>query len=333
VQVTFVIPHDSGLRRGGVHMQVEMTRKALQENGIQVKILTPMTKQVGDIVHFFGTFNYYWHTALFCQVEGIPYVTSPIYLEPRSGWKLTAYRLWLKLKRRYPNQESKLLKSSRLLFTLSASEEEKIRRLFGIRPERFRRVPNGVEERFAQANPKLFRERYGIREPFVLHVGFVEPRKNQLGLIRALKGLGIKMVFIGKATNAKYLQRCQSEAGDQAVFLGEIPHESELLPSAYAAAKVFCLPSFSEVLSIAALEAATAGTRLVLSTPWQPQEHFGKFAFYVNPHSIAEIRQMVLKAWETPNDVDEQRRYFLKHYSWQKVAELLIAGYQEVTST
>lgn len=178
MKVTFVIPYEIGLRRGGAHTQVEMTSKVLQENGVQVEILTPMTKQVGDIVHFFGTFNYYWHTALFCQVEGIPYVTSPIYSQSCSGWKLTAYRLWLILSRRYPKRERSLLRSSRLLFTLSASEEEKIRRFFGVPPERFRRVPNGVEERFAQANPELFREHYGIREPFVLHVGFVEPKKT-----------------------------------------------------------------------------------------------------------------------------------------------------------
>lgn len=215
---------------------------------------------------------------------------------------------------------------------MSATEEEKLQRLFSLCPERFRRVPNGVEERFAQANPKPFREQYGIYDPFVLSVGFIEPRKNQLGLIRALKGLGIKMVFVGKALNIKYFHRCQSEAGEKAMFLGEIPHGSELLPSAYAAARVFCLPSFAEVLSIAALEAAVAGTRLVLSTTWRPQEQFGSFAIYVNPHSISEIRQAVLQAWETPHDANEQRCYFLKHYSWDRVAELLITGYQEALS-
>lgn len=57
MHVTFVVPYDSGLRQGGIQTQIKMTLKALQEKGVRVNILTPMTQKVGCIVHLFWLFQ------------------------------------------------------------------------------------------------------------------------------------------------------------------------------------------------------------------------------------------------------------------------------------
>ena len=58
--------------------------------------------------------------------------------------------------------------------------------------------PTASFRRSRSASPELFQARWGT-EPFVLSVGRIEPRKNTLGLIRALRGLGLPLVVIGEA--------------------------------------------------------------------------------------------------------------------------------------
>ncbi|MGC3967136.1 MAG: glycosyltransferase [Pirellulales bacterium] len=92
----------------------------------------------------------------------------------------------------------RLYHSADLLLPNSQAEAEQLMRLFQVPPSRIRIVPNGVEEHFADADPQLFRTHIGW-DNFVLCPGRIEPRKNQLSLIRALHGSGIRLVFAGEA--------------------------------------------------------------------------------------------------------------------------------------
>ena len=52
----------------------------------------------------------------------------------------------------------------------------------------FLKIVNGADPRFAEAEPDWFVEKYDLRD-FVLCVGRIEPRKNQLAVIEAVGGL------------------------------------------------------------------------------------------------------------------------------------------------
>ena len=46
-------------------------------------------------------------------------------------------------------------------------------------------IHNGVEERFAEADPTIFQKRYGLKD-FILYVGHLGPyRKNGLNMLKA----------------------------------------------------------------------------------------------------------------------------------------------------
>ena len=108
----------------------------------------------------------------------------------------------------------------------------------------------------------MFCRRFGTF-PFVLSVGRIEPRKNTLGLIRAARRLELPLVIAGEAPPGfeRYEAECRRAAGDRTIWLGRLDHHDPLLASAYAAARVFALPSWFETPGLAALEAALGGLR------------------------------------------------------------------------
>lgn len=331
--VTVVMRHDGGLVAGGGEVQALETAAQLRSRGLDVDILTPLTDRAGDVAHFMGCLDYFSDTAAILKSRGVPVVTSTIWHRPRP---IARVKLDASLKRlggTFPRSARRLFRESHLLFTPTEAVEERLEAFFGLDRSKMFRVPNaGISEKFADAGPEPFREAFGIEGDFVLHVGMLTHRKNQLGVIRALKGSGKKMVFLGRTMQDDYAEQCRREAGNDAIFLDPLPHDSPLIGSAYAAARVVCIPSHLEDFLIAGMEAAIAGAKLVLSRNWYPQELYGEFALYPDADNPSEIRQAIELAWERPIDRHAQQDWFLKRYTWDVVANRLIEGYDRAIS-
>ncbi|MDR7457602.1 MAG: glycosyltransferase [Armatimonadota bacterium] len=143
------------------------------------------------------------------------------------------------------------------------------------------------------------------------------------------------MVLIGprQAREPAYADRVVQRLAraPHARWLGELPYDSTLLASAFAAAKVFVLPSLTEGQPLAALQAAAAGANLVLSDLPYLRDTFGDDAWYCNPRSPASIRRAVLDAYAAPRGA----RYTSKPpwlLTWTDVALRLRDIYTEVLS-
>ena len=204
------------------------------------------------------------------------------------------------------------------LICLSEDERQKLAAI-GADVSRATIVPNPVEPGlYRGASPQLFEQTYGVRD-YILCVGRLEARKNQITLLHALRDSGMPLVLIGHATNPDYDKLLRSVAGPNATFVGRIPANSQMLASAYAGARVFCLPSWSEGAPLVALEAAAAGCNMVLSDRSSEREYFAERARYCDPCHPEQMLQTLTEAYEHPFTAEQRLElsaWTAAHYSW-----------------
>ena len=195
---------------------------------------------------------------------------------------------------------------------------------FGMDVSRAVVVPNGVREIFFEASPEAFAEKYGLRD-FVLCVGRVESKKNQLSLVAAMRGTGIPLVIVGRPNPEAYRQLCRRYADDNVRFIDSLSEEE--LASAYAAAKVHALVSWIELPGLTTLEAGAAGCNIVTTDRGSPPEYLRGMAWYCEPGRVESIRAAVLAAYEAPRS-EEVRRQLRQHCTWRLAAERTVEGYR-----
>lgn len=225
-----------------------------------------------------------------------------------------------------------VLDCARILLPNGEREMQMVRKAFGEIPIPWHVVPNGVRpERFLNADPKPFVERFGLRD-FVLCAARIEPNKNQAMLIWALRGTGLPLVLAGRESDTGYAALCRKWSGENVHFVGEL--NPDMLASAYAAARVHALPSWSETPGLVNLEAGLAGCSLVVGDRGTEQEYLGEFAFVCNPADYCAIRSAVMRAWEdsNPERAEACRQHILQRYRWQHTAQVTAEVYESVLS-
>lgn len=217
-------------------------------------------------------------------------------------------------------------------------ELELLRDYMGVDAARMTVLPNGVDERFHLPDPAPFHEKTGIKSPFVLIVARFDPVKNHLALIEAIAKIKAHLVLIGapSAEHQHYYDECvqaaksRERAGAKFTFLGEMSHDDPMLPSAYAAATVFALPSKFETFGISALEAALSGCQLVLTNQLEARDVFAGIANLVDPNHIDGLGRALEEALKKGRRNPVARELY-QNYSWQTIAEKLTEVYQTLS--
>jgi glycosyltransferase involved in cell wall biosynthesis len=138
---------------------------------------------------------------------------------------------------------------------------------------------------------------YGL-DDYVLCVGRLEPRKNQLMLLASMEDSDRTLVFAdgGFAYGDEYAAACRNFARKgRTVFTGRLSRS--LLISAYRNARVACSPSWYELPGLATLEAARWSPRVVAS-PWGTvREYLGEGGLYAEPDDIRGLEAVLRDAW------------------------------------
>lgn len=146
---------------------------------------------------------------------------------------------------------------------------------------------------------KNLMKKYGFARPFMLMVGAVEERKNQLGLIEAYSQIANQveqdLVIIGQGKD--YLQSCKKLVEAKKLqrrvhFLSGISFEE--LPLFYQAADLFCFPSFFEGMGIPIMEALFSKTPVLTSLGSCFPESAGPGSVFIDPKSPNEIAKGIV---------------------------------------
>ncbi len=226
-----------------------------------------------------------------------------------------------------------LIKTVDALLPNSYLELQAVRSDLNWNSNRFRIAHYGVNPRiFLDADPKPFREESGIRGPFVLQAGRIEPAKNQAMLCWALRNSNLPIVLIGSTENwPDYAKLCKEICGDRLTIIDHMPQE--LLASAYAASSTHVLCSWMETCGLVSLEAALAGAPIVASTFGHELEYLETNAWYADPGNAENIRESVESAIEEGREskkVHELKQRILERFNWERTTTETEYLYQEI---
>lgn len=326
---------------GGPQTQLHQTAKFLPNYGVEVELFNQwksLDQRDYDLVHLFGA-NYINHDlAMRLSHFKIPYLVSPIFYTRR-------HPSFIRFSRKLENFAKKFFlgiwtdygfsaavcRHSAGILPNTTAEARLIEKGFEIPKEKIEVVPNGVEARFRDADPSLFVSKYGIKD-FILNVGHIGSlRKNALRLVKALSQIDHPAVIIAKVHNNAYANLVLQEAkkNSNLLIIEGIDHHSDMLASAYAACDVFVLPSYFETPGIAALEAAVAGAKIVITDVGGTKEYFGDDAIYVNHRSVSSIKKGIQQGLNQKKHPALKER-ILKEYNWEKIAGKTAAAYRRL---
>lgn len=148
--------------------------------------------------------------------------------------------------------------------------------------------------------------RLGLEEPFVLHVGTFEPRKNHVGVARAfdrLRSAGFPglLVMVGQdgwrvGPIHAGLAACRERAAHR-VVRDASDHD---LAALYSACELFVYPSLDEGFGFPPLEALACGAAVIVSNRASLPEVVGDAALMVEPGDEDALAGALIGLWRDP---------------------------------
>ena len=317
---------------GGANTQVEQTKLALENTGLEVEYLRWWDGgQRGDLVHFFGAPNPgYLQQA---RVVHMPIIINTLFTETcnrptsRLRWQGRAINAILSAPfgdsikqqlawRSYRNCDHNIV-------SLEA-ERRVLEIVYKVPSEKITVVPIGLSDAFLKAGP-------GRRtEPHLICTGTVTRRKNFVELAQMARATQVPVLFVGKPyhPNDPYWLRFQKLIDHQWVkYCPHVDSEVEMV-RLLQSARGFVLMSNFENWCLSAHEAAACGLPVLLPDQNWSRERFGDQARYFDRIEISQRNIKILKSFhvEAPNLPSPNIRLF----SWLEVARNLKKTYEHV---
>jgi len=229
----------------------------------------------------------------------------------------------------------------------SQSTVDDLKKHFNVPDEKIALVYQGVDKNIFHRlgkeegwiADKVLKEK-GIKTPFILSVGTIEPRKNLINLIHAFQRLRIEGKFLGSLVivgmkgwmrDSVSLLVDQLKLSEHVIYLGYISDRQ--LCYLYNKAEIFVFPSFYEGFGFPIIEAFCCGTPVVTSNVSSCPEIAGDAALTVNPSSPGDIAEAISRiigdaALKEQFRNKGQRR--ADNFDFDKTARQTLKVYEEV---
>lgn len=353
MRVLFYTRKDYLINSGGDTIQLLKTKEYLERLNVKIDIVNDefYSSNNYDLIHIFNCLPIYHVERFIKRNAGKKIIISPIY------WDLTEYKekvlSKVSVRRRVLNYiddkkniflqklknnvykffnndfEEKFrfcLNSANIILPNSQREKKFFDEKYGLNEKTFV-VPNGIDVNIKPANYENLKIKYKLPDKFVLSVGRIEYRKNQLMLLQCAQKLKLNVILVGSINHKekKYYQKLKRYN-----FL-HIPYlnQNELF-SLYNKSMMHVLPSWFETPGLATLEAAYNGAQIITTDRGCTKEYFDDFAFYCSPDNISSLEMAINELLEQPKDIAKLKEKIINNYTWEVAAKKTLEAYNIV---
>jgi glycosyltransferase involved in cell wall biosynthesis len=213
-------------------------------------------------------------------------------------------------------------KAARVL-TVSERTKRDLVELYGVAPERVVVTPNGIDPVFHPA-PAYEQEPSNslLLGSYVLAVGAIQARKNQLAALEAASAVGLPLVVAGPEKDAALAAELRRRGARVEGYV-----EPERLAELYRGAACLVQPSRFEGFGLPVLEAMASATPVVATREPALEEVAGDAAIFVEEAELADgIRRALAErdrlVWA---GLERARRF-----SWEATAVKTLDVYREI---
>ena len=176
------------------------------------------------------------------------------------------------------------------------------------------------------------KEKYGLKKPFILYLGTLEPRKNIVSILKAYASLenreDFNLVLAGKRGwmyGELFEQVGELGIEEDVVFTGFVADEDK--PTLLSAAEVFVYPSFFEGFGMPVVEAQACGTPVITSNVTSLPEAGGEAALYVEPSLPDQLKLALEKLLSSSKLAEDLRKKGLENarkFRWEDSAKKVL---------
>jgi glycosyltransferase involved in cell wall biosynthesis len=286
-----------------------------------------LSQQNPDIIHswvmgFFSTFV----SGYIKKLRDYPFVITTDF-DTAEPFPKELKKLYVKIYRKLPTGFADAI------LTFTTEQKKELVKRFGFEDEKVHVLPIGIDlEEFTERPRGNLRKQLGLENKFILlNISFLSPKKNIEMILKALKKLPEKVIFLhaGGVNDADYKERLadmikKMNLKDRVVFLGKVSRRRAL--SAYRTADVFIQPGFKESFSIPVLEAMASGKTVITTKTGVAGDVIknGKTGFIVkNDEEITERIEMLLNDEKLKGVIGKNARKTTEKYDWDIIIDRL----------
>ncbi|HOG46601.1 MAG TPA: glycosyltransferase family 1 protein [Anaerolineae bacterium] len=262
-------------------------------------------------------------------IHDVVYLTHPEWHLPLNRWFL-ALAMPLFARR------------TRAIIAVSEYTRREVVQLLHVDPAKVHVVYEAADARFRPVREPAALDavcaRYGLRRPYILYVGAIEPRKNLPLLLRAFSVLARDPAFHhqlviaggkGWLYDEVYATAAQLNLGERLRFTGFVADDD--LPALYSAADIAAHPAHFEGFGLPPLEAMACGTPVIASAATSLPEVVGDAGLLVPPYderAWAEALRRVATDRALHHRLAAQGLAQAARFSWEETARRTVEVYR-----